>query len=260
MLNLIKGNKVKVTLGLVAVGLAVAAVATVAILGLTGVFGDIGKSVTLQIITGVLEVGMAALSVIFLIKEIVSVSSTVSGSTSVFSKAASVIGNSKTAAILALVLSIGVTWGVFIYQVAAGGLTPASPAFTTALSQALTGTVLAVLTFVIGLSVGGALVLAVIGLIDAIIGVVCRATNSQGSFCAGIMRTILEELSARSPLYNRELLPSLGSGTAQGWQIRHAAGVPRARLRRKQPHGLRAAAHHHDRREPLGGGLARPQP
>lgn len=75
----------------------------------------------------------------------------------------------KIAGAVGLVISIGIVWGVFIYAVVDGGVTPGSQAFSQLLAAAIAATILAIILFVVSLTVIGAIIVAIISVIDLLL-------------------------------------------------------------------------------------------
>jgi hypothetical protein len=113
-----------------------------------------------------------------------------------------ITGAAKAAAVVGLVLSIGIAWGVFLYQVIADGLKPGTIAFNTALAFAISSTVVAVLSFVLSLTVVGTIILAVIGIVDLLLQVICLA-GARGA-CFSLVGKYTELLARL--IYSGDLL------------------------------------------------------
>ncbi len=72
-------------------------------------------------------------------------------------------------AVIGLIIAIGVTWGVFIYTVVSNNIEPGTPVFNTLLATAVAATVVAILFFVLSLTTVGLILVALIGVIDALL-------------------------------------------------------------------------------------------
>jgi cytoskeletal protein CcmA (bactofilin family) len=72
-------------------------------------------------------------------------------------------------AAIGLVVSIAITWGVFIDAVVSNNIEPGSPAFGYLIATAFAATLVAVLLFVLSLTTVGAIIVALIGVIDALL-------------------------------------------------------------------------------------------
>jgi hypothetical protein len=79
----------------------------------------------------------------------------------------SLIGSTSAASVVGLIISIGIAWGFAIYQLEQGGLNAIQTNMV--IAQAIAATIVAIMFFVIGMSVVGAIILAIIGLIDFIL-------------------------------------------------------------------------------------------
>lgn len=71
--------------------------------------------------------------------------------------------------LIGLAVSIGIIWGVFIYQVVSNGLSVRSPEFGMLVASAVAATVVTVVLFLIGLTTIGLVVVAILALVDAIL-------------------------------------------------------------------------------------------
>jgi hypothetical protein len=89
------------------------------------------------------------------------------------------IGSSRIAGIIGLVVGVGIIIGVLIYSFIAGGVKFGSIAANTLIANAIGSIVVAVLLFVLGLTVVGAIIAAIIGVWDAIALAVQVLYNGQ---------------------------------------------------------------------------------
>ncbi len=84
----------------------------------------------------------------------------------------------NVAAIIGLVISAAISIGFFVAQMIMGGVRFASLGFDQALASVVAGIIVAVIMFAIGLiPVVGQIIVAIIGLIDAVIGIICTVTG-----------------------------------------------------------------------------------
>ena len=97
----------------------------------------------------------------------VSMASALGSTLSAVTKITSAAG---VAAIIGVVISVVMTWGSFIYSVCSGGAGTESVAFNSGLAAAIAATILAIVLFVISLSVIGSIIVALASLIDLILG------------------------------------------------------------------------------------------
>ena len=79
------------------------------------------------------------------------------------------IGLSRIALVAMMVITILLTWGVFIYAVVTEDIPPSSVAFDMLLAQTIASTILAVLTFALSITIVGAIIVAIIAVIDVIL-------------------------------------------------------------------------------------------
>jgi len=109
-----------------------------------------------------------------------------------------------------LALSVALIWGFFIYGAASSGYTAGSPQLAKAFFEAVAATIVAVLLTVLSTNPIGAIIAAVIGLIDSILTLICELgvdeLRLQGSFyggaCFTISTSVIKALSYL--LYNYE--------------------------------------------------------
>lgn len=84
----------------------------------------------------------------------------------------------NVAAVIGLVISAGVSIGFFVAQMITSGVRFASLEFDQALAAVVAGIIVSVIMFAIGLiPVVGQIIVAIIGLIDAVIGLICKLTG-----------------------------------------------------------------------------------
>ncbi len=75
----------------------------------------------------------------------------------------------RIAGVVGLVIAIGIIWGVFIYAAVTSGAAPGSVAFNALLAQTIAATIVAILMFVVSLTIVGAILVALISVIDLIL-------------------------------------------------------------------------------------------
>ncbi|WP_436796350.1 hypothetical protein [Actinospongicola halichondriae] len=85
-----------------------------------------------------------------------------------------VLGTTKNATAIGTVIILGVVWGFFIAEMVGNGIVAGTPAFNAALSTVLATSIFIVLLAVLTLSVAGALLVAVISVIDGILSLICE--------------------------------------------------------------------------------------
>jgi hypothetical protein len=78
-------------------------------------------------------------------------------------------GMSRKMAWLGLILEIGIAWGIFFYALGVGWVEPGSVAMDMLLAQTIAACIVAVLMFLLGLTIIGALIVGIISLIDTIL-------------------------------------------------------------------------------------------
>ena len=84
------------------------------------------------------------------------------------------IGITKAATFVGTVIMLGVVWGFFINEMVSNGVVAGSPAFNAALSTVLATSIFIVLLAVLSLTIGGALLVGIVGAIDGILTLICE--------------------------------------------------------------------------------------
>ncbi|MEI2688378.1 MAG: hypothetical protein V9H69_01155 [Anaerolineae bacterium] len=93
-----------------------------------------------------------------------------------------IVGLTKVAAVVGLVISIGIPWGVFIYQALSGDVRVGTIAFNTAMAFAIASTIVAIVMFALSLTVVGFITTAVLGFVDLLLQGLCAAGVSGACF------------------------------------------------------------------------------
>ena len=86
-----------------------------------------------------------------------------------------IVGLTKVAAIVGLVIGIAIPWGIFMYQALSGDVKVGTVAFNTALAFAIASTIVAIVMFALSLTVIGFIVTAVLGFVDLLLMGLCEA-------------------------------------------------------------------------------------
>ncbi|MEM8858974.1 MAG: LamG-like jellyroll fold domain-containing protein, partial [Chloroflexota bacterium] len=169
------------------------ALVIIAVIGLTlFIIGDITNNTPLAIAGGLM---MAAFLVVYLVVQPLVVTvravqalsaatgvSRASATLSVLGSQSNLIGASKIGGAIGLAVSIGIIWGIFIYQVADGGYSPGSFEFNTLLAAAIAATIVAILLFIISTSVVGAIIVGILSFIDLLLFIICEAEDNDDCF------------------------------------------------------------------------------
>lgn len=152
----------KVMLG-IAIVVVVAAFAALAIMYLVGEGTPVGKwaNRVLFMAFGIVSVVIAGASLYSAIKAIKAVSDT-----------------SKAGAVIGAIIGTIITWGVFFYSWGASGVAFGSLAFNNMLADAIAATCTVVLLAAISATGVGAIVVAIIGLIDGVISAICAIAGA----------------------------------------------------------------------------------
>ncbi|MGQ0603020.1 MAG: hypothetical protein ACT4QE_15155, partial [Anaerolineales bacterium] len=96
-------------------------------------------------------------------------------------------------AAIGLIISVGFIWGVFIHTVVSNNIQTGTPAFNTLLATAIAATLVAVIFFVLALTNVGLIIVALIGVIDALLQLLC-GVGVRGA-CFGITAWLTEQIA-----------------------------------------------------------------
>lgn len=97
-----------------------------------------------------------------------------SATASVLSGRVGLIGGSSAASAIGLLISQGIIWGLFIYQVVSNNIGPGDANFNILLAQTFAATIITVFFFLLSLTVAGAIVAAVVGIVDGLLFALCQ--------------------------------------------------------------------------------------
>lgn len=161
--NLLSTTLRKVIAGAIAAVIVIAAI-TVTIIYLVdnGTAGKVAERIIFTSI-GVLTLGLAVYGLYSAIELV--------------RAAKSVTAAAQSAAIIGAIVATIITWGVFIYQWIASGVSFGSLAFNSMVADAIAATMLIVLMAALACTVVGAIIVAVIGIIDGLISTICAAAG-----------------------------------------------------------------------------------
>ncbi len=154
-------------------------VVTLAALAVAAYFyakGNPAAVLTVKVLAVVLPALMniaAPLYTVASLKAFAAAGGVVAGGTNLSSLASQTMGLSNGAAIFGLVLSLGITWALFIAAVAGSGMPWFGAAFNRALATSIASSILAVMMFALALSGVGLIVVGIVALIDGIFLLVC---------------------------------------------------------------------------------------
>lgn len=107
---------------------------------------------------------------------------TAGGLIKVLGSRSEIIGSSRLASGIGLLITAATIWGPLIYNIASGNLTPGSTEFNLAIATAVVATVVAIFLFVIGLTVIGSILVSLLSLVDLIMLLLCKASVSGACF------------------------------------------------------------------------------
>ena len=198
-----KGLGGKTALGL---GLAVAVVGA-AVLVAFAASGDAGAVIGVKaaIISGQLLFG-----VIGPIYTLVKVTKTLGTAVRLSQMSSTLIGSTRVAGLIGLVISVGLAWGAFIAGVVNGGAAFYSPEWNSAFADTIASTMLAVFLFVIATNPIGLIIVGVVAVLDGILSLICEAggvdtgTDLTDEGCFTLTGAATKVLSAA--LYGYELM------------------------------------------------------
>jgi hypothetical protein len=96
-----------------------------------------------------------------------------------------ILGASRAAARIGMIIGIVLTWGVFLYSIISNGVPAFSLEFDRAAAEALAATTYLVILTLLAASVWGLILVAVIFVVDAIAAMVCLASQTAQCFSIG---------------------------------------------------------------------------
>jgi len=133
---------------------------------------------------------------------------------SVLHRAAEGIGKG---AVIGAVIGVAVTWGFFIYTAATSGLAAGNPELNRAAFEAIAGSVVIVLLTILAANPVGAIIAAIIGVIDLLLTIICEAGVNElrqvpglGGACFTLTTTVTKYLLYL--IYNYDLMVDIGRG------------------------------------------------
>jgi len=107
---------------------------------------------------------------------------------------------SKAANIIGLIVSIGVAIGVFIYQMVQGGYSFGSPEANYLLAFAISAIIVAVVLFILSLTIVGAIIVALLAIVD----IVLLIAGVDFSIITWLTETLTDFIYAYSPILDTE--------------------------------------------------------
>jgi hypothetical protein len=124
---------------------------------------------------------------------------------------AELLGNSQKANAIGAAIAITVTWGFFIYSMVSNKVSAFSPEFNKALAETIATTIYIIVLTVLAATVVGAIIVGIVGAIDAILTAVCEAGVSDlrtvpglGGACFTLGTTAIKGIAYF--LYNYDLM------------------------------------------------------
>jgi predicted RND superfamily exporter protein len=103
---------------------------------------------------------------------------------------AEIVGNTTRAAVVGLVLGVGIAWGIFVYEATAGGVKSGTLAFDSLLASTIAATILAILVFAASVTLVGFISILIAGLVDLFLAIFCAA--GVAGACFSIFGSITE--------------------------------------------------------------------
>ena len=167
-------NKVHVAAGLVALVAVVMLIAGVAFLIADHFNNSVGLRIAGLVLVGTvifcLQVVVPLIAVVRLIRGAMSTGlSIVRATSSVLRGSADLIGITRVANIVGLVLMVGIVWGFFIYRMAQGGAGFLSIQFNMLLARAIADTIFALILFALSCTIIGAIIVAIYIMVDLLL-------------------------------------------------------------------------------------------
>jgi subtilisin-like proprotein convertase family protein len=138
----------------------------------------------------------------------------------VLGKSAKFIGISKKAAVVGLIISVGVVWGIFIYALVKEDIPAGSVAFDMLLAQTIAATVVAIILFALSLTIVGTIIVGIVTVIDIILVILGVKWTISGALTDAITKAIFayeiaidledEDLVQMGRLNNAFVHPEIG--------------------------------------------------
>ena len=186
------GIKLLATLVLIAVAIIVIVIAVLVAAGIAGTVLFYASN-AIKIITSIKAIVESISKISIVVAK--GAASGISALNAVKNAVTTITRASVIIAVVGLIITAAVAIGFFIYAVVSQGISVTSPAFTQALAGLIASLIVAVILTAIGLiPIVGQIIVAIIGLIDGVIALVCRLTGADESedeivrdyVCAGI--------------------------------------------------------------------------
>ena len=94
-------------------------------------------------------------------------------------------GMARGTLVALMVITILITWGVFIYAVVKEDIPPSSVAFDMLLAQTIASTILAIITFALSITIVGMIIVAIVAVIDVILTILGKDWTISGWVTVG---------------------------------------------------------------------------
>lgn len=111
----------------------------------------------------------------------------------VLSMSSEYLGASRKMAIVGLILSIGIVWGIFGYVLATTDISAGSVAFDMLLAQTIAATIVTLVYFALSLTIVGAIIVALISIVDIVLALLLpedKAWTITGFFTQAVTKLI----------------------------------------------------------------------
>lgn len=158
--------------------IVVGAVALIAGITTLAVFFFKGDPIAKIVANSTIKVLSLALSlyssVIKPIKAIIEFSKAAASIKDVLTLGSEFLGTTRAASAVGTAFAIAVTWGFFIYSMVSNKVSAFSPEFNRALAETIASTIYAILLFVLSATIIGALLVGLIGFVDALLNAICE--------------------------------------------------------------------------------------
>lgn len=96
----------------------------------------------------------------------------------------------RIAGAVGLIIAVGVVWGIFMYAIFSSNVPPGSVAFNMMLAQAIAATIVAILMFVVSLTIVGAIIVGIISVLDLVLTLLGVGFTVSGWVTETIARSI----------------------------------------------------------------------
>ena len=108
----------------------------------------------------------------------------------VLGRSSKFIGISMKAAVVGLIIAVGIVWDIFIYALVKENIPPGSVAFDMLLAQTVAATIVAIIMFALSLTIIGTIIVGIVSLVDIILIILGVKWTITGALTDAITRAI----------------------------------------------------------------------